>query len=262
MAGVMSSGSRKAPDFRRTQYAFAAHIRAPKEAPAPADVEDRRMRIYRDLFYNNIRNLLAGNFPVVKRVLGDSAWQSLVRDYYAHHRARTPLFPEIAREFLQFLQEERAPDAHDPPFLLELAHYEWVELALNIAEADIASVAVDTQGDLLRGRPVLSPVAWVLSYRYPVHRIRPGYLPREAPEEPTHLVVYRDREDDVRFAELNEVSARLLNLIRENSGVTGAEHLRRIAKELERQDIQVVLDAGGAILADMRARDVILGTTP
>ncbi|HKX55116.1 MAG TPA: putative DNA-binding domain-containing protein, partial [Xanthomonadales bacterium] len=36
--------------------AFAAHIRNPAVAPAPADVEDRRMQIYRDLFFNNICN--------------------------------------------------------------------------------------------------------------------------------------------------------------------------------------------------------------
>ena len=59
-----------------------------------------------------------------------------MRAFYRDHRCQTPLFPEIAREFLRFLEARairRTP--RRPPFLRELAHYEWVELALQIAAA-------------------------------------------------------------------------------------------------------------------------------
>ena len=42
------------PMFQQTQYAFAAHLRDPDANPAPPDIEDRRMKIYRELVYNNI----------------------------------------------------------------------------------------------------------------------------------------------------------------------------------------------------------------
>jgi len=42
-----SSGTAARPEFMRTQYAFAAHIRDPQHQPAPADIEDRRIAIYR-----------------------------------------------------------------------------------------------------------------------------------------------------------------------------------------------------------------------
>ncbi|NNG12205.1 MAG: DUF2063 domain-containing protein, partial [Halobacteria archaeon] len=66
----MTSHSRtERPDFIRRQYEFAAHIRDPKHQPAPADVEDRRMGIYRELFYNNVEGFIAGTFPVLRRIL-------------------------------------------------------------------------------------------------------------------------------------------------------------------------------------------------
>ena len=114
------------------QRRFAAHIRDPDRNPAPADVEDRRMKVYRELFFNNVSSLLAGNFPVLRALCDDDAWRALVRDFYSRHRCRTPLFPEVAREFLRYLQDGRAPHQDDPPFLLELAHYEWTELALSL----------------------------------------------------------------------------------------------------------------------------------
>ena len=46
------------PEFQQKQYAFAAHIRDPENNPAPSGVEDRRMAIYRELFFNNLHNRL------------------------------------------------------------------------------------------------------------------------------------------------------------------------------------------------------------
>ncbi len=124
------------------QFALSRHLRDPSHPPPPG-IEERRLAIYRDLFFNNIESLLAGNFPVIRQTLGDDAWRRLVRSFYARHRSQTPLFPEIAREFIRFL-ETRTGDG-EPPWLRELAHYEWVELALQIA--DDATPPHDPRGD-------------------------------------------------------------------------------------------------------------------
>ncbi|MGD2084449.1 MAG: putative DNA-binding domain-containing protein [Chromatiales bacterium] len=250
------------PAFQRRQYEFAAHIRDPKRNPAPGDVEDRRMAIYRDLFFRNVEGLLSTNFPVIRRVLADDHWHALVRDFFARHRSATPLFPEIAQEFLEFLSEERDEQPGDPPFLLELAHYEWVELALAISDADRGASPADPNGDLLSGVPLASPLAWNLTYRFPVHRIGPGFQPEEPDGQPTHLVVYRDRRDRVSFLEINAVTQRLLELMKEDRGLTGLELVTRIAEELRHPQPEVVIQAGRQLLDDLRRRDIVLGTAP
>jgi len=242
------------------QKAFAAHIRDPDHAPPPGDVEDRRMAIYRELFYNNVQGFLAGNFPVIRKLYGDEGWQALVRSFYAHHRAHTPLFPELPREFLRYLQDERGVRDGDPPFLLELAHYEWVELALTLDEYELDEIEADPEGDLLGGVPVFSPLAWPLSYRWPVHQIRPDFQPSEPPPEATHLLVNRDRRFRIRFLELNPVTARLVTLLKAGEGLTGLECLERIATELDHPRPDSVIEAGTRVLTDLRERDVVLGT--
>ena len=244
--------------FQQRQRAFAAHIRNPDANPRPRDVEDRRMAIYRELFYNNVSELLAVNFPVLHKILADDHWHSLVRDFFARHRCRTPHFPEIAQEFLRYLQGERGEVQRDPPFLLELTHYEWVELALMIDPDDGDTPAADPNGDLLARPPVVSPLAWNLTYRWPVHRIGPEFLPEE-PEE-THLVVYRDREDQVLFLEINPITQRLLELLKENPATTGLQAVSRIAEELSHPDPRQVIEAGRLLLLDLRERNIILGT--
>jgi len=241
---------------------FAAHIRDPENHAAPGGIEDRRMNIYRELFFNNIQSLLASNFPVLRTLYDDQGWQQLIRDFYSGHRCQTPLFTEVAKEFLRYLQDEREAQADDPGFLLELAHYEWVEMALSLDERDPADIMADPEGDLLKGVPVLSPLAWPLSYRYPVHRIRPGYQPDAPPDIPSHILVYRNHRDEVKFMQLNDVSRHLLELLKEHPGATGLELLTQVAATIGHPNPERVIAAGADLLTALKNKDVLLGTRP
>lgn len=247
--------------FQRLQYRFAAYLRDPRRHPAPEGIEPRRLRIYTDLFYTNVEGFLASGFPVLRRITPEARWHALVRDFFARHRSHEPLFHRIAREFLDYLEHER-PRARaargDFPFLRELAHYEWAELALSVAEGELTPRMADPNGDLLAGAPVRSPLAWPLTYVWPVHRIAPECLPKRPPPAPTHLVVYRNRQDDVRFMEVNAVTARLLALL--DGRRSGRAALARIARELRHPHPQQVIEQGAAILRGLRERDIVLGT--
>ena len=248
------------PDFIARQYAFAAHIRDPLTHPAPDGVEDRRMAIYRELFYNNIAGFIESGFPVLHAVMDETHWHAMVRDFFVQHRCETPIFTEIAREFLEYLQTERGEVAGDPGFLRELAHYEWVELALSIDQNDIEQLSYRHDGDLLDQHPLISPLAWPLSYQYDVHHISTDYQPEQAPEQATHVVVYRNRDDEVRFMTVTPVTQRLLYLLIENDTMTGREALSQIARELQHPDPSQVIDHGLLTLRELQQRDIVLGT--
>jgi hypothetical protein len=149
------------PGFAARQLEFAACIRNPHVYPQPGDVDPRRMQIYVDLFYNNIESFLASAFPVAKQVLAGERWPALVRQFIHEHGSESPYFLEISQEFLTFLAERKPIGL--PPFMLELCHYEWVELALGVAEDEIPEEGVDPGGDLLAGIPVVSPLIWKLA---------------------------------------------------------------------------------------------------
>jgi hypothetical protein len=247
-------------EFQRRQLAFTAHIRDPEAHPVPDDIPPPRMAVYAELLFNNINEQLSTNFPVLRAITDDAHWHALVRDFMRRHRCTTPLFTEVGQEFLTYLQEERAAEAADRPFQLELAHYEYVELAVAISTEDEPAHEIDPNGDLLAGRPVLAPTAWPLTYLWPVHRIGPDYLPDAPPDEPTHLVVYRDRLDEVHFLQINTVTQRLLQLLGERPGTTGLDLLETIAEELRHPDPDAVIAGGRQLLTDLRERHVILGT--
>lgn len=249
------------PDFVRQQYAFAAHIRNPEKYPCPEAVEERRMKIYRELFFNNVQDFIANTYPVLRQILPEERWQAIIRDYFASHVSHTPLFPEMPREFLKYLEYEREPVADDPPFLLELAHYEWVELALSLSDERVDDASINSCGDLLHGIPVISPVAWPLSYRFPVHKIGPSFQPQQIGESQTHLIVFRDVDFEIHFIEINLITARLLQLIAANAAKSGFELLRKIASELNHPQPEAVIQHGLQLLNDFKARGIIPGTS-
>jgi hypothetical protein len=248
-------------DFQRKQLAFAAHIRDPENAPAPEGIEDRRMAIYRQLFFNNLRSLLGNTFPVLKRLHSDEKWGAFIRQFMQKHRAETPYFLQLPVEFLNFLQTEYEPDSDDYPFLTELAHYEYIELALSI-ETDSDDLSdIRTDGDLLAEVPVKSVLAWVVAYSFPVHRISESFLPDAPAEQPVYLVVYRGSGDKVQFLELNPVTAGLLNAVTENEDEkSGEQLLRELAVQIQFTDVDALLKHGQVALEEMRNLEIITGT--
>ena len=250
------------PDFRAIQLEFAAHIRNPAVNAAPPDVEERRMKIYRDLFYNNIERFLASAFPIAKKVLGGKRWHSLVREFIHIHPSESPYFLEISQEFLAFLgNREAGPDQPDdqglPGFLLELCHYEWVELALSISDIELPVDGFDPQGDLLANPVLVSPLIWCLTYRWPVHQIGPANIPDRPPEQHTDLVVCRRRNEEVGFLAVNPATLRLIALLQ--SGRTGGEALTVLDRELEHVPANVVYEQGLATLNRLRDAEIVLG---
>jgi hypothetical protein len=251
------------PDDRDDAFAaqrlLSGHIRDPEHAAAPEGIEERRLRIYRELFFNNVEGVLAGNFPVIRRILGGERWTALVRAFYREHPSHTPLFTELAREFLRYLDARAGRGETDAAWLRELAHYEWVELALQISEARPGDVAHDPDGDLLAGVPVLSPLAWPLAYEWPVHRLGPDYLPDEPPAVPTLLLLRRDADGVVRFSELSPLAFRLLQRLEESPELTGRAQLTALAAEAGSVDIDAFVDAGLQMLEQMRRDGVVPG---
>ena len=251
--------------LRDQQLELTRHLRDPEHVAGPAGIEDRRLGIYRELLFNNIESLLGGNFPVIRTLLGEEHWRTLVRAFYRDHRSQTPLFPEIAREFLRYLESLLRLD---PPFLGELAHYEWVELALQISEAGIDDIAHDPDGDpgsspgqaLLEGIPTLSPLAWPLAYRWPVHRLGPDFQPEVPPETPTLLLLRREADGQVRFSELSPLAYRLLERLGEAAQLSGRAQLQALAAEAGVPADEAFIAQGRQLLEQMRANGVLLGT--
>lgn len=245
--------------FTDWQAAFAARIRDPRNARLPPGAPARRMRAYEELLFNNLDGFLVAAYPITHRLLGKRAWKNTVRRFFVRHHCHSPLFRDIPKAFLDWMNDEAESLFPELPFLTEFMHYEWLELAVSIAPEEIDPAQIDPGGDLLLGRPALAPSARLACYRYPVHRIGPRFRPTVPDEAFNCYLLFRDATDTVRFIALNPLSARLLAMIRDHQP-SGREALAHLAGQTAPELYETYIAAGRALLADLRAQGALLGT--
>jgi hypothetical protein len=238
-------------DFQRYQQEFTAHIRNPKVHKKPAGVLSARMAVYRDAVFNNIFEAVSICFPVCQATIGKRFWRALVKDFVKSHSAQSPVFREIPQQFLAFLNTQTS----QPPFLAELAHYEWVELAISAQPTE--PVELSEKMNLLLEKPVLAPAHRLLEYNFAVHKITTGKLPK-TPDK-TYFFVFRNAEFEVKFIELNPTTFQLLQLIEKNE-LTGKQVLVHLAESMQHPNIDAVIGFGAEILNDLANQQAIIGS--
>ncbi|MEX3772687.1 DUF2063 domain-containing protein [Pseudomonas sp. MYb118] len=239
------------------QNTLGRYLRDPEHCAPPAGMDVARVQVYRDLIFNNLSLLLSGTFPVLIRILGDERWRSLMRMFLRDYRARTPKFGEIAQEFVEFLASQPAAlnEGPWPPFMVELAHYEWVEMVLQ--QSDAEPLPGGDAAPLLGCTLQVSALAWPLAYAWPVHLVGPDYQPETPPAQPTLLLVQRAEDWRVKFSELSPLAWRLLQRIGEFPALTGAEQLQGLAVEAGAVGSDEFIDNGAALLGQMQAEGVV-----
>lgn len=219
------------PSFKQTQLDFAAHLRNPDKYAAPKQSEDRRLAVYRNLFFNSISSLLAGTFPVLNTLLSPKGWDAMVRDFYQSQHNKTPHFPEIPREFVDYLSQ-KASDP-DKPFIYELAHYEWLELHLDKHLHEVVFEPAVDQGHILKRVPQLNKVSSLQAYHYPVHQISRNHQPEKPLEQAVFLLLWRNSKYQIKFTELNAFSALLWETIQSNQNQSSEQILIHLAENTQ-----------------------------
>jgi hypothetical protein len=245
--------------FSDYQAAFAARIRDPKQAPRPHGAPAKRMRVYEELLFNNLESFLLACYPITRQILCARPWKQTVRRFFSEYRSHSPLFRDIPKAFLDWMETRHTSLFPALPFLAEFMHYEWLELAVSVSPEEPEMAAIEPDGDLLLGHPALHPTARLACFRYPVHRIGPRFKPA-APDMQAHCyLLFRDETDAVRFIQLNLLSARLLDLLRAHPS-SGREALAHLAGQTDPNQYDRLVQAGGDLLRNLRDQGALLGT--
>ncbi len=225
--------------FAEVQNEFMDYIKDPAN-PLPKGIEPRRMSVYRELFFNNVKGFVSNAFPVLETLYTEEQWNELIQTFFVTHDCQTPIFVEIAQEFLIFLQSEYEPKEYDPVFMLELAHYEWLELVVSVAQQQRQLKPLVSE-DIESAALSLSESAKVAQYSFDVQHISLDYQPVEPLETPRFFCVYRDQDEEVSFLRLTPLSAQVLSFI-EHEAQTSFEAitswLNQAYPQMEFADIQ------------------------
>lgn len=191
---------------------LSAHLRDPAQQPCPDNFDFAAAKLYRELLVGNFDAALRACFPLWIKSMGDTQYDYWRDSFIAEHACRSPLFRQIPDEFLAYLTTHQNALVAILPYALELAHFEWLELALGVAEADLIPHPTEAQGDPWRCEAVLNPVHALVQYQYPVQRLAHATWidPPDLEPQTTSLLVYRDPQNTVQVIELDDLGLRIL----------------------------------------------------
>ncbi len=237
--------------FQQVQQQFVAYLRSPEQSEKPADVQQERLDVYRELLFNNVAGFVSSAFPVLKSLYTEQAWRQRLQLFFAHYRCENPFFLSIAQSFLDFLQQQYQLQNDDPVFMLELAHYEWLELELATRKAQGGPVVLDLANQSLQ----LSELAAVQAYQYPVHKICVEFQPTEM--EVSFLLIHRDHDDVVKFIALNQLTTLLLQLLAQQPGLTLTELVEELIPYVPQLDAGQLLSGAEQILLNFTAKGIV-----
>ena len=250
------------PYFQRVQREFCAHVRDPRNVAPPEGIEDRRMAIYRRLFFSNIHGLVEGMFPRTLELVGAKALKEACYEFFSHYACRTPYFHQIDSEFVDYLAKEKPAALQDFPYAPELADYECTWRKVNLADdAPLAEPPAkpNEDNDLLDHCLLLSPSLQLRVYAWPVHQITERPPSPSKPEIPTPLLIFRNRKKHIQVVELDLPSARLLLGLQTQPEHNACKHLEIMLAESDQAPRPAINNGARDMLVSLYQQGAVLG---
>ena len=171
------------------------------------EFNQEKINLYHSIAFNNLSSLIEPCFPILRSVLSEEVWLSLLIGLFETVKFRTHIFHRVPFEMVKYL---KANTLKNRLFASDLAHYEWLELELELIKIDERVTNYDINLNLLNKSWQLSSHSRMLAYSYDVHNIGPNYIPDQIMK--TYLIVYK-KNNTVQFIKVSEHSFQLLEYI-------------------------------------------------
>ena len=242
-------------DFRQFQFALARHLRDPLSVPAPMGVTPADAKVCTADMVQHLRQVLEPAFPLTHALLGDDIWEHAVRLFIKTGPSHTPWASTTQRAFVEHLCE--SPEVQNlPAWLQDLAHFEWLQNAVNTTPVQWPSAAL--HHEVMQHPVVLNPTHVEAAYEWPVNHINTDHLPDDM--QRVYVTVLRDVHDELHVFESSLFRGQLIDLLRQ--GQTGEQAFRALARWLSHPDVDAFVAEGAEVMAQLQREGVVLGARP
>lgn len=182
---------------------------------------------YRRLVYNVVDDMLQSAYPLTNELLTDEEWDNMVTSFFRDHPCQSPQVWNMPKELIVYLDNGLHPLTVKYPFLLELLHFEWIEVDLFMM-ADKTVPAKDN-GNILIDKLVINPEHCLLTLTFPVHQKRAADI-NNSDTGHYFVAAHRNKEGEVLFTSLSPALSRLLEYL-EDAPASVPETLYRFETE-------------------------------
>ena len=213
---------------------------------------------YRRLVYNVIKDTLKTAFPMTIELIGKKRWKKSVAYFFENHKCQTPQIWKLPFEFYEFYLNNNFPFKKKYPFILDLLHYEWLEIEVFMME-DLPIAKFNTQGDIRKDILIPNPEIKILPIQYPFHLKKVKQISEEDRGQ-YFVTIHRDfYSKQVKFNDFSYPFVEMLLTI--NEVETAFSDLEKLLLKYEKDGIKIT-NAVDEFLNFSLQNNILLGFKP
>ncbi len=191
------------------------------DAAAVARMGAPRLEVYRALPRSGIEGTVEDFLTRTRARMGADDFAEWVARWFDEEGPRSRYLRDLPAEFASWAAPRWLRDPAIPNYLADLARHELIEYEVAAAPPGSSDDSSDSFA-LDRGL-TFDASARLLRYDHAVHELSGDEDDREpAPARPTSLLIYRDRENHVRYVELTTVAAAVVDKLMAGAVVQSA----------------------------------------
>ncbi|MEO9258288.1 MAG: DNA-binding domain-containing protein [Crocinitomicaceae bacterium] len=233
------------------QAALASYCRDGHLPQLDATIPDN-LNQYRRLVFNIISDALETTYPISAKKIGTKDWEQLVDDFFSNYPCSSAQIWSMPYELITYLESAEHPIKTKFPWLMELLHFEWLEVEIFCDEDE--EILFQKSTDVLNEKLVINPTLRLEHFTFPVHKAV------ELKEQSDYyLLAYRSTENDkVYFEEITGFLALIVHQI-VNSELDLHDILIESGQKFGITDEQVLFKEGKMFAEKMLQKTVFLG---
>lgn len=126
-------------------------------------VNEKNIKHYRRLVFNNVYDSISAAYPITKKLLGKKRWKKVVNRFFSSEKIQSPQIWYMPKEFMDYVIRKESKLLNEYDFLEDLLQFEWLEIEVFMMPDETIEYLTETN------LYYLNPEIRLIKTKYPIH---------------------------------------------------------------------------------------------
>jgi len=126
-------------------------------------VNEKNIKHYRRLVFNNIYDSISSAYPITKKLFGKKRWKKVVHQFFSSQKIKSAQIWYMPKEFKDYVISNEKDLLNKYVFLADLLQFEWLEIEVFMMPDEAVEFLTDSN------LYYINPEIRIIGVKYPIH---------------------------------------------------------------------------------------------